>query len=51
MLLTEHAGKELLAEAAISVPPGVVLEPDDAGEAAAPFPGPYFLLDRGRELD
>ena len=43
MLLTEHAGKELLAEAAIAAPPGVALEPDDAGTATPPFPGPYFL--------
>jgi succinyl-CoA synthetase alpha subunit len=43
MLLTEHAGKELLAEAAIAVPPGVALESGDAGAATPPFPGPYFL--------
>lgn len=43
MLLTEHAGKTLLAEAGIATPPGVALAPGDLPGFAPPFAGPYFL--------
>jgi succinyl-CoA synthetase alpha subunit len=43
MLLTEHAGKELLAEAGIAVPAGVVLSPGQVPGFVPPFAGPYFL--------
>ncbi|MFP5257414.1 MAG: ATP-grasp domain-containing protein, partial [Acidobacteriota bacterium] len=43
MLLTEHAGKTLLAEAGIATPPGVVLEPGDLPDFVPPFSGPYYL--------
>jgi len=43
MLLTEHAGKALLAEAGIATPPGVVLDPGDVSGFSPPFSGPYFI--------
>ncbi|MYL84434.1 succinyl-CoA synthetase subunit beta [Desulfovibrio aerotolerans] len=43
MLLTEHAGKALLAKAGLMVPPGIVLEPGDTLGDAPPFAGPYFV--------
>ena len=43
MLLTEHAGKTLLAEAGLPTPPGIVLEPGAAAGLTPPFAGPYYL--------
>ena len=43
MLLTEHAGKTLLAEAGLPTPPGIVLEPGAAASLTPPFAGPYYL--------
>ncbi|MHC1789718.1 ATP-grasp domain-containing protein [Solidesulfovibrio sp.] len=43
MLLTEHAGKTLLAEAGITTPPGLAIGPDEAGVVVPPFGGPYYL--------
>jgi succinyl-CoA synthetase alpha subunit len=43
MLLTEHAGKALLAEAGLDVPPGLVLNIGDASDVSPPFPTPWYL--------
>jgi succinyl-CoA synthetase alpha subunit len=43
MLLTEHAGKALLAEAGIPIPPGLVLEPGGVPGLVPPFAGPWYL--------
>lgn len=44
MQLTEHAGKALLAETGIAVPPGESLEPGRlATPFIPPFPAPYYL--------
>jgi len=43
VLLTEHAGKALLAEAGLAVPPGVVLNPDDVAQTLPPFGPPWYL--------
>ncbi len=43
MLLTEHAGKALLAEAGIETPPGVVIGPGEAAGLIPPFAAPWYL--------
>ncbi|MFU2208732.1 ATP-grasp domain-containing protein [Solidesulfovibrio sp. C21] len=43
MHLTEHAGKKLLAEAGIAVPPGIAFEPGEVDGLAPPFASPYYL--------
>ena len=43
MLLTEHAGKALLAKAGLMTPPGIVLAPGDDLGVRPPFDGPYFV--------
>lgn len=43
MLLTEHAGKALLSEAGIEIPPGLVLSPGEVPGARPFFPAPWYL--------
>ncbi|EHJ46051.1 Succinate--CoA ligase (ADP-forming) [Solidesulfovibrio carbinoliphilus subsp. oakridgensis] len=43
MLLTEHAGKALFAEAGIETPPGLALGPGEAAGFVPPFAAPWYL--------
>ena len=43
MLLTEHAGKILLAEAGLAVPPALAIDAEPLADIAPPFPLPWFL--------
>ena len=43
MLLDEHRSKELLAEAGVPVPQGILLGPDHAGVPDLPFGPPWFV--------